>query len=65
MQGALPQISNASQKKKFVCTTRTFLILGVPVFFFGTGVRSGDLLPRRKLPNIDSFKERTKEWVLN
>jgi len=34
-------------------------------FFFGTDVQSGDLLPRCKLPNIDSFKGRTKEWVLN
>jgi hypothetical protein len=29
----------------------------------GTDVQSGDLLPRCKLPNIDSFKESTKEWV--
>jgi len=34
-------------------------------FFFGTNVQCGDLLPPCKLPNIDSFKARTKEWVLN
>jgi len=38
---------------------------GTSFSFFGTDVQSGDLLLRCKLPNIDSFKERTIEWVLN
>jgi hypothetical protein len=38
---------------------------GTRFYFFGTDVQSGNLLPRCKLPNIDSFKERTKERVLN
>jgi hypothetical protein len=49
------------QKKCYVHYKDILNSRGTSFSFFGTDVLSGDLLPRCKLPNIDLFKERTKE----